>query len=314
MRRAPACSISAPAPGTIELLEIFGVPRALLPEVRDNAAEFGATEPELFGTPIPIRGMAGDQQAATIGQACFEPGMLKSTYGTGCFAVLNTGSEAIASKHRLLTTIAYQLDGKRTYALEGSIFVAGAAVQWLRDGLKVIARASDAGRMARDADAEQDVVLVPAFVGLGAPYWDPDCRGALFGLTRNTGPNELARAALQSVCFQTFDLLQAMRGDWPAAREDRPARRRRHGGLRLDHAAARRHPRRARRPADRLGDDGARRGLSRRTAVRASIRPPTSSPPAGRSISASRPAWPPPSAHASSPPGTTPSRRTLTKR
>ena len=202
-----------------ELLAIFGVPRALLPEVRDNAAEFGATEPELFGAAIPIRGMAGDQQAATIGQACFEPGMLKSTYGTGCFAVLNTGSEAIASQHRLLTTIAYQLAGKRTYALEGSIFVAGAAVQWLRDGLKVIARASEAGGRARDADAEQDVVLVPAFVGLGAPYWDPDCRGALFGLTRNTGPNELARAALQSVCFQTFDLLQAMRGDWPAERE-----------------------------------------------------------------------------------------------
>ncbi|MFA6140085.1 MAG: glycerol kinase GlpK [Hyphomicrobium sp.] len=200
-----------------ELLQIFGVPRALLPDVRDNAAEFGATEPELFGTAIPIRGMAGDQQAATIGQACFEPGMLKSTYGTGCFAVLNTGSEAIVSQQRLLTTIAYQLDGKRTYALEGSIFIAGAAVQWLRDGLKVIARASDAGRMARDADAEQDVVLVPAFVGLGAPYWDPDCRGALFGLTRNTGPNELARAALQAVCFQTFDLLQAMRGDCPAA-------------------------------------------------------------------------------------------------
>ena len=202
-----------------QLLEIFGVPRALLPEVRDNAAEFGATEPELFGTPIPIRGMAGDQQAATIGQACFEPGMLKSTYGTGCFAVLNTGREAIASKHRLLTTIAYQLAGKRTYALEGSIFVAGAAVLWLRDGLKVIARASEAGRMAADADLEQDVVLVPAFVGLGAPYWDPDCRGALFGLTRNTGANELARAALQSVCFQTLDLLRAMRGDWPAERE-----------------------------------------------------------------------------------------------
>jgi len=199
------------------LIDIFGVPRALLPEVRDNACEFGATEPELFGAAIPIRGMAGDQQAATIGQACFAPGMLKSTYGTGCFAVLNTGSEAIASKHRLLTTIAYQLNGKRTYALEGSIFVAGAAVQWLRDGLKVIARASEAGRMAREADPEQDVVLVPAFVGLGAPYWDPDCRGALFGLTRNTGGNELARAALQSVCFQTYDLLQAMRGDCPAA-------------------------------------------------------------------------------------------------
>ncbi len=200
-----------------ELLDIFRVPRALLPELRDNAAAFGDSAVELFGAAIPIRGMAGDQQAATIGQACFTPGMLKSTYGTGCFAVLNTGSEAIASKHRLLTTIAYQLGGNRTYALEGSIFIAGAAVQWLRDGLKVIARASEAGGMAAHADAEQDVVLVPAFVGLGAPYWDPDCRGALFGLTRNTGPNELARAALQSVCFQTYDLLQAMRADCPAA-------------------------------------------------------------------------------------------------
>lgn len=199
-----------------ELLRIFAIPRALLPQVRDNAAEFGATDAELFGAAIPIRGMAGDQQAATIGQACFAPGMLKSTYGTGCFAVLNTGEECIASKNRLLTTIAYQLAGKRTFALEGSIFIAGAAVQWLRDGLRVIPSARASGPMARDADAEQDVVLVPAFVGLGAPYWDPDCRGALFGLTRNTGPNELARAALQAVCFQTFDLLTAMRGDWPA--------------------------------------------------------------------------------------------------
>ncbi|MFA5898420.1 MAG: glycerol kinase GlpK [Hyphomicrobium sp.] len=199
-----------------ELLRIFGIPRAILPEVRDNAAAFGATDAGLFGAPIAVLGMAGDQQAATIGQACFEPGMLKSTYGTGCFAVLNTGGECIASKNRLLTTIAYQLAGKRTYALEGSIFIAGAAVQWLRDGLKIIPDAKASGPMARDADSEQDVVLVPAFVGLGAPYWDPDCRGALFGLTRNTGPNELARAALQAVCFQTFDLLTAMRGDWPA--------------------------------------------------------------------------------------------------
>ena len=200
-----------------ELLAIFGIPRSMLPEVRDNAAEFGETAPQLFGSPLPVRGMAGDQQAATIGQACFEPGMLKSTYGTGCFAVLNTGSEAVASQHKLLTTIAYQLGGQRTYALEGSIFIAGAAVQWLRDGLKVIARAPDSGPMAAAADDQQDVVLVPAFVGLGAPYWDPDCRGALFGLTRNTGPNELARAALQSVCLQTYDLLQAMRKDCPAA-------------------------------------------------------------------------------------------------
>jgi glycerol kinase len=197
------------------LLRFFGVPRALLSEVRDNAAEFGSTEPELFGAAIPIRGMAGDQQAATIGQACFEPGMMKSTYGTGCFAVRNTGAKAIASRYRLLSTIAYQLDGKRTYALEGSIFIAGAAVQWLRDVLRVIPDAGAAGRMAQQADAAQNVVLVPAFVGLGAPYWDSDCRGALYGLTRNSGPNELARAALDAVCFQTSDLLDAMRGDWP---------------------------------------------------------------------------------------------------
>jgi glycerol kinase len=201
------------------LLAIFGVPRAMLPEVRDNAAEFGLTDPALFGAPIPIRGMAGDQQAALIGQACFAPGMIKSTYGTGCFAVLNTGAQAVPSRHRLLTTIAYQLAGQRTYALEGSIFVAGAAVQWLRDGLKIVPNASASGAMAQAADPVQDVILVPAFVGLGAPYWDPACRGALFGLTRNTGANELARAALDSVCFQTWDLLHAMRGDWPAAEQ-----------------------------------------------------------------------------------------------
>ena len=197
------------------LLRLFGVPRPLLPEVRDNAAGFGLTEPDLFGAAIPIRGMAGDQQAATVGQACFKPGMIKSTYGTGCFAVRNTGAKAIASRHRLLSTIAYQLEGKRTYALEGSIFIAGAAVQWLRDVLRVIPDAGAAGRMAQEANPGQSVVLVPAFVGLGAPYWDSDCRGALFGLTRNSGPNELARAALDAVCFQTSDLLEAMRGDWP---------------------------------------------------------------------------------------------------
>jgi len=197
------------------LLRLFGVPRPLLPEVRDNAAGFGLTEPDLFGAAIPIRGMAGDQQAATVGQACFKPGMIKSTYGTGCFAVRNTGAKAIASRHRLLSTIAYQFEGKRTYALEGSIFIAGAAVQWLRDVLRVIPDAGAAGRMAQEANPGQSVVLVPAFVGLGAPYWDSDCRGALFGLTRNSGPNELARAALDAVCFQTSDLLEAMRGDWP---------------------------------------------------------------------------------------------------
>ena len=169
-----------------QLLRILNVPRTLLPEVKDCAADFGETEASLFGMAIPIRGVAGDQQAATVGQACFKPGMMKSTYGTGCFALLNTGDEAIASRSRLLTTIAYQLDGKRTYALEGSIFIAGAAVQWLRDGLKIIGSAAESGPLAAAADPAQDVVLVPAFTGLGAPYWDAECRGALFGLTCGT--------------------------------------------------------------------------------------------------------------------------------
>ncbi len=199
------------------LLDLFRVPRALLPDVRDCAARFGETDAGILGAPVPIMGIAGDQQAATVGQACFEPGMMKATYGTGCFALLNTGAEPIASRSKLLTTIAYQLGGKRTYALEGAIFIAGAAVQWLRDGLKIIPNSAAAGPMAAIADAEQDVILVPAFVGLGAPHWDSDCRGALFGLTRNTGPNELARAALEAVCFQTHDLLGAMRKDWPSA-------------------------------------------------------------------------------------------------
>ena len=199
------------------LLETLRVPRALLPDVRDSAAEFGHTEKELFGAAIPITGIAGDQQAATVGQACFQPGMMKSTYGTGCFALLNTGYDPVFSTNRLLTTIAYQLDGKPVYALEGSIFVAGAAVQWLRDGIKIIDDAASSGELANTADANQDVYLVPAFVGLGAPYWDTDCRGAIFGLTRNTGRAELARAALESVCYQTRDLLDAMRRDWDRA-------------------------------------------------------------------------------------------------
>jgi glycerol kinase len=203
-----------------ELLGILGVPEAMLPQVRDCAGDFGETEPGLFGGPIAIRGVAGDQQAATIGQACFRPGMLKSTYGTGCFAVLNTGSELVPSRNRLLTTIAYRLGGKTTYALEGSIFVAGAAVQWLRDGLKLIERAEEAGKLAASADAGQDVYLVPAFVGLGAPWWDAEARGALFGLARNTGPAELARAALESVAYQTRDLLDCMRKDWTGAAAD----------------------------------------------------------------------------------------------
>jgi glycerol kinase len=199
-----------------DLLRLLNVPRAILPEVRDCNADYGVTEPSILGAAVRILGIAGDQQAATIGQACFTPGMVKATYGTGCFALLNTGELPVASKNRLLTTVAYQLDGKRTYALEGAIFIAGAAVQWLRDGLKVIASASESGVMAAAADPGQDVYLVPAFVGLGAPYWQPDARGALFGLTRATGPNELARAALEAVCYQTRDLLEAMRADWSA--------------------------------------------------------------------------------------------------
>ncbi len=197
-----------------ELLALFDIPKTLMPEIKDSSADFGITSPEIFGAAIPIRGVAGDQQAATIGQACFEPGMMKSTYGTGCFALLNTGDKAISSSNRLLTTIAYQFNGKRTYALEGSIFVAGAAVQWLRDGLKLFTEASQSGDLADQADPAQSVYLVPAFVGLGAPHWDADARGAMFGLTRNTGPREFAKAALESVCFQTLDLLDAMRADW----------------------------------------------------------------------------------------------------
>ncbi len=197
-----------------ELLAIFGVPRALLPEVKDCAADFGVTDAALFGAAIPIRGVAGDQQAATIGQACFKPGMMKSTYGTGCFAVLNTGGDRVPSANRLLTTIAYRLDGRTNYALEGSIFIAGAAVQWLRDGLGLIETAAQSGALAAEADANHDVYMVPAFTGLGAPWWDADARGAIFGLTRATGPAELARATLEAVCYQTHDLITAMQGDW----------------------------------------------------------------------------------------------------
>ena len=197
-----------------EICALLGIPMALLPEVKDSAAAFGVTDPSLFGRAIPIRGVAGDQQAATVGQACFQPGMMKSTYGTGCFALLNTGADMVLSKNRLLTTIAYQLNGTPTYALEGSIFVAGAVVQWLRDGLKIIGTAAETQTLADQADKGQDVVLVPAFTGLGAPYWRPDCRGAIYGLTRGTGAAELAKAALESVGFQTRDLLEAMRADW----------------------------------------------------------------------------------------------------
>jgi glycerol kinase len=203
-----------------ELCRVFGVPSGLLPQVRDSSGDFGVTSPDLFGGPIRILGIAGDQQAATVGQGCCKPGMMKSTYGTGCFALLNTGDVPIASNNRLLTTIAYQLGGKRTYALEGAIFIAGAAVQWLRDALKVIGTAPDVNALAETADPLEQVYLVPAFVGLGAPWWDAQARGAVFGLTRNAGVRELARAALEAVGYQTRDLLDAMRADWPAAAGD----------------------------------------------------------------------------------------------
>ena len=195
-----------------ELLTLFNIPSNLLPTVKDCAADFGHSS--LLGAIIPILGIAGDQQAATLGQACFNPGMMKSTYGTGCFALLNTGDTPVNSSNRLLTTIAYQLDGKPTYALEGSIFIAGAAVQWLRDGLGIIDSAKQSGELAATADDNQQVYMIPAFTGLGAPWWDPDARGALIGLTRGTGPAELSRAALESVCYQTLDLLNAMQSDW----------------------------------------------------------------------------------------------------
>lgn len=195
------------------ICERLNIPMSMLPEVRDCAADFGKTRPDLFGHPIPILGIAGDQQAATVGQACFQPGMLKSTYGTGCFALINTGDAPVRSQNRLLTTIAYQLEGKPTYALEGSIFIAGAVVQWLRDGLKIIRDAKETQPLAKAADDAQSVVLVPAFTGLGAPYWNAECRGAVFGLTRGSGPEEFARAALESVGYQTRDLLAAMHSD-----------------------------------------------------------------------------------------------------
>ena len=196
------------------ICKLLDIPVEMLPDVRDCAGDFGLTRPDLFGHPIPIAGVAGDQQAATIGQACFEKGMLKSTYGTGCFALLNTGSAPVTSNNRLLTTVAYQFDGTPTYALEGSIFIAGAVVQWLRDGLKIIREAAETQPLAQTADAAQGVILVPAFVGLGAPYWHAECRGAIYGLTRSSGPAELAKAALESVGFQTRDLLEAMAADW----------------------------------------------------------------------------------------------------
>jgi glycerol kinase len=199
-----------------ELLDLFRIPASLLPEVRDSASEFGTTEPNLLDGPVRILGIAGDQQAATVGQGCFKPGMMKSTYGTGCFALLNTGETPVTSRARLLTTIAYQLNGKRTYALEGAIFIAGAAVQWLRDGLKLVATAAETGTLAAKADPADAVYMVPAFVGLGAPWWDAEARALLYGQSRKSGPAEICRAALEAVGYQTRDLLDAMRADWPA--------------------------------------------------------------------------------------------------
>ena len=198
------------------LLDLLEVPESLLAEVKDSSADFGVTSQALLGVAIPIGGVAGDQQAALIGQACFQPGMIKSTYGTGCFMMLNTGSQVIESKNRLLTTVAYRLNGVTTYALEGSIFVAGAAIQWLRDGIGIIDSAADSEKMAASLASNAGVYLVPAFTGLGAPHWDPDARAAIFGMTRDTGPAELVRATLESVCYQTSDLLNAMNGDGQA--------------------------------------------------------------------------------------------------
>ncbi|RDV29022.1 glycerol kinase [Alteromonas aestuariivivens] len=195
------------------LLKAFNIPAAMLPTVEDSAAEFGSIDAEWLGHPIPIQGVAGDQQAALVGQACFEKGMAKSTYGTGCFMMLNTGETPLKSSHRLLTTVAYRINGKTHYALEGSIFMAGATVQWLRDGLKLLSSASESEALAKSARQDSGVFLVPAFTGLGAPYWDPDARGAIFGLTRDTGINELVAAGLQSVCYQTKDLQKAMESD-----------------------------------------------------------------------------------------------------
>jgi glycerol kinase len=199
-----------------DLLDVFGIPSSLLPAIEDCAADFGETEPALFGGAIRIGGIAGDQQAATVGQACFSPGAIKSTYGTGCFAVINTGDTPVASQNRLLTTVAYRLKGKPTYAIEGSIFIAGAAVQWLRDGLGIIKQAAETEALAARAKADSAVYLVPAFTGLGAPYWDPNARGALFGMTRDTGPAEITRATLEAVAYQTRDLFVAMESDGTA--------------------------------------------------------------------------------------------------
>lgn len=196
-----------------DLLTLFRVPRALLPEVLDSSADYGTAETRWLGAPVMIAGIAGDQHAALVGQACFSPGMAKSTYGTGCFLMLNTGDDAVRSENRLLTTMAYRLNGKPCYAVEGSIFVAGAAMQWLRDGLKLISHANESSAHAEAVGVDNPVYLVPAFTGLGAPHWDPHARGAIMGLTRDTGIGEIVTAGLQSVCYQTKDLVRAIQND-----------------------------------------------------------------------------------------------------
>ncbi len=209
-----------------ELLAILDIPASLLPEVMDSADDFGTTHTAHLGTKIPILGMAGDQQAALFGQTCFREGMAKSTYGTGCFMIVNTGEQALKSQSRLLTTVAYRLDGQPTYALEGSIFIAGATVQWLRDGLQLIKQAGETEPLAQQTPMDHGVFLVPAFTGLGAPHWDPHARGAIFGLTRDTGIKEIVTAGLQSVCYQTKDLQKAMEDDG-----ERPTALRVDGGM-----------------------------------------------------------------------------------
>jgi len=209
-----------------ELLDVFDIPESMLADVKDSADDFGTCASDILPGNLPIAGVAGDQHAALIGQACFKPGMIKSTYGTGCFVIMNTGDKAITSNNRLLTTVAYRLKGKASYAIEGSIFIAGAGVQWLRDGIGIIDSAADTEEMAAKLPDNAGVYLVPAFTGLGAPHWDPDARGAMFGLTRNTGVEHVARAMLESICYQTADLFDAMKKDGV-----RPARLRVDGGM-----------------------------------------------------------------------------------
>ena len=196
-----------------QILKILKIPKEILPVVKDCAADFGYTDPSITGTSYPITGIVGDQQSASIGQCCFEPGSVKSTYGTGAFLLLNTGRKKVYSKNRLLTTIGYRINGKTTYALEGTIFIAGAGVQWLRDKIKFIKKASDTEKIAKSLSSNKGIYLVPAFTGLGAPYWNVNARGILTGLTRDTGPKEITRATVESVAYQTYDLFEAMKND-----------------------------------------------------------------------------------------------------